>query len=81
MQIYAATNKDDPNKRGWIRQVPVADVPRYMKEFLEFMDGKYPQVAQDIAAKRELTGDIKSALNKGIGDFNELFQPTPGAKA
>src|SRR5213075_874406 len=23
MQIYAATNKDDANKRGWIREVPV----------------------------------------------------------
>ncbi|KFE62422.1 F0F1 ATP synthase subunit alpha [Hyalangium minutum] len=81
MQIYAATNKDDPNKRGWIRNVPVADVPRYMREFNEFMDGKHPQVAKDIASKRELTADIKSALNKGIGEFNEVFQPTPGAKA
>ncbi len=80
MQIYAATNKDDPNKRGWIRNVPVADVPRYMKEFLEFMDGKYPQVAKDLASKREFTADIKTALNKGITEFNELFQPTAGAK-
>ncbi len=81
MQIYSATNKDDPNKRGWIRNVPVSDVPRWMREFLEFMDGKYPQVAKDIAMKRELTGDIKAALNKGIGEFNEVFQPTPGAKS
>jgi F-type H+-transporting ATPase subunit alpha len=81
MQIYAATNKDDPNKRGWIRNVPVSDVPRYMRELNEFMDGKHPQVAKDIATKRELTADIKAALNKGIGEFNEVFQPTPGAKA
>jgi F-type H+-transporting ATPase subunit alpha len=81
MQIYAATNKDDAGKRGWIRQVPVADVPRWMKEYLEFMDGKYPQVSKDLGAKRELTKDIKEALNKGMAEFNELFQPTPGAKA
>jgi F-type H+-transporting ATPase subunit alpha len=81
MQIYAATNKDDPNKRGWIRNVPVSDVPRWMREFLEFMDGKHSQVAKDIAMKRELTGDIKTALNKGITEFNEVFQSTPGAKA
>ncbi|MFL5345679.1 MAG: F0F1 ATP synthase subunit alpha [Hyalangium sp.] len=80
MQIYAATNKDDPNKRGWIRQVPVMDVPRWMKEYLEFMDSKYPQLAKDLATKRELTGDIKAALNKGMAEFNELFQPTAGAK-
>jgi F-type H+-transporting ATPase subunit alpha len=81
MQIYAATNKDDPNKRGWIRNVPVTDVPRWMREFAEFMDGKHPQVAKDISTKRELTADIKTALNKGIAEFNEVFQPTTGAKA
>jgi F-type H+-transporting ATPase subunit alpha len=81
MQIYAATNKDDPNKRGWIRHVPVSDVSRWMNEFIEFMDGRHPQVAKDIATKRELTGDIKAALNKGISEFNEVFQATAGAKA
>ncbi|HEX8539848.1 MAG TPA: F0F1 ATP synthase subunit alpha, partial [Cystobacter sp.] len=80
MQLYAAINRDDPSKRGWIRQVPVADVVRWMKEFLEFTDSRHPQVAQDILAKRELTADIKTALNKAITEFNELFQPTPGAK-
>ncbi|WNG13711.1 F0F1 ATP synthase subunit alpha [Cystobacter fuscus] len=80
MQIYAATNRDDPNKRGWIRQVPVSDVVRWMKEFLEFTDSRHPQVAKDILAKRELTADIKTALNKAITEFNELFQATPGAK-
>jgi F-type H+-transporting ATPase subunit alpha len=80
MQIYSATNKDDANKRGWIRHVPVSDVARWMREFIEFADGKHPQVAKDIAAKRELTADIKTALNKCIAEFNEVFQPTPGAK-
>jgi F-type H+-transporting ATPase subunit alpha len=81
MQIYAATNRDDAGKRGWIRNVPVADVVRYVTEFLEFCDGKYPNIAQDIAAKRELTGDIKGALNKALTEFNDVFQATPGLKA
>jgi F-type H+-transporting ATPase subunit alpha len=81
MQIYAATNKDDPNKRGWIRNVPVSDVPRWMREFNEFIDGKHPQLVKDVATKREFTADIKAALNKAITEFNEVFQPTPGAKA
>ena len=34
-----------------------------------------------VATKREFTADIKTALNKAIGEFNEVFQPTPGAKA
>ncbi|MBZ4398553.1 F0F1 ATP synthase subunit alpha [Myxococcus sp. MISCRS1] len=80
MQIYAATNRDDPKKRGWVRDIPVSDVVRWMREFLEFADGKHPNVAKDIASKRELTNDIKAALNKAISEFNDVFQPTPGAK-
>ncbi|AKF84148.1 ATP synthase F1 subcomplex alpha subunit [Myxococcus fulvus] len=80
MQIYAATNRDDAKKRGWVRDVPVSDVVRWMREFLEFADGKHPNVAKDIASKRELTNDIKAALNKAITEFNDVFQPTPGAK-
>jgi len=45
------------------------------------MDGKYPQVSKDLSTKREFTADIKTALNKGMTEFNEVFQPTPGAKA
>ncbi len=66
MQLYAATNRDDAGKRGWIRQVPVADVVRWMREFLEFADGRYPQLAKDIASKRELTNEIKVDLNKAL---------------
>ncbi|NOJ77484.1 F0F1 ATP synthase subunit alpha [Myxococcus xanthus] len=80
MQIYAATNRDDPKKRGWIRDIPTSDVVRWMREFLEFADGKHPNVAKDLASKRELTADIKTALSKAITEFNEVFQPTPGAK-
>jgi F-type H+-transporting ATPase subunit alpha len=80
MQLYAATNRDDPNKRGWIRQVPVSDVVRWMREFIEFADGRYPQIAKDIIGKRELTGEIKTALNKCLSEFNDVFQPTAGAK-
>jgi F-type H+-transporting ATPase subunit alpha len=80
MQLYAATNRDDAKKRGWIRDIPVSDVVRWMKEFLEFATAKHPSLASDISTKRELTNDIKATLNKAIAEFNEVFQPTPGAK-
>ncbi|CAM4190730.1 F0F1 ATP synthase subunit alpha [Corallococcus exiguus] len=80
IQIYAATNKDDAGKRGWIRQVPVSDVVRWMKEMLEFVDSKYPNIVSDLVAKRELTADIKANINKAFTEFNDLFQATPGAK-
>ncbi|QSQ22125.1 F0F1 ATP synthase subunit alpha [Pyxidicoccus parkwayensis] len=80
IQLYAATNRDDPKKRGWIRDIPVSDVVRYMKELLEFTTAKHPNIAKDIIGKREITNDTKGALNKAIAEFNEVFQPTPGAK-
>ncbi|RKH40998.1 F0F1 ATP synthase subunit alpha [Corallococcus sp. AB049A] len=80
IQIYAATNKDDAGKRGWIRQVPVGDVVRWMKEMLEFVDSKYPNIVSDLVAKRELTADIKANINKALAEFNDVFQATPGAK-
>ena len=78
IQIYAGSNRDDPGKRGWLRNIAVGDITRWAKEFSEFMDGKYPQVEKDLAAKRELTPEIKAALNKAIAEFNEVFQ---GAKS
>ncbi|MFZ5471508.1 MAG: F0F1 ATP synthase subunit alpha [Myxococcota bacterium] len=76
MQLYAGTNRDDAQKRGWLRDIEVADVSRWAREFVAFMDGKYPQVEKDIEAKRELTADIKTALNKALAEFNDVFQPT-----
>ena len=74
MQIYAATNRDDPGKRGWLREIPVSDIVRWGKEFLDFVDAKYPQLPKDIMDKKELTADIKTALNKVITEFNDSFQ-------
>ena len=80
MQIYAATDTSDPRKRGWVRDVPVSDIVRWAKEFLEFVDGKYPDVPRDILAKKDLTqADLKPRMNKALGEFNELFQPTAAA--
>ncbi len=79
MQIYAGTNRDDPQKRGWLRDVPVHDVQRWAKEFLDFMDGKYPEVEKEIATKREITPETKEKLNKAIAEFNTIFQPSTRA--
>ena len=80
MQIYAATNKDDAAKRGWLRDIPVTDIQRWTKEFLEFCDGKFPGVQKGIEEKRELTAEIRAEINKAITEFNSAFQVTPGAK-
>jgi F-type H+-transporting ATPase subunit alpha len=76
LQIYAATNKDDPKGRGWLRDVPAKDVTRWAAEFLSFIDGKHPELPKKIIEKKELTGDIKKEINQAITEFNEIFVPT-----
>jgi F-type H+-transporting ATPase subunit alpha len=80
MQLYAATNKDDPSKRGWLRDIPVVDIQRWAKEFLEFCDARFPGIQKAIEEKKELTNEIKAELNKAITEFNATFKVTPGAK-
>jgi F-type H+-transporting ATPase subunit alpha len=79
IQIYAATSRDDPNRRGWLREVPVSEVARWAKEFLDFIDARYPNVPKDIASKRELTPESKAQLNQALAEFNEIFQSTATA--
>jgi F-type H+-transporting ATPase subunit alpha len=81
IQIYAATNRDDPDRRGWLRDVPTNQITRWAKEFLEFIDAKYPEIPKDIAAKKEITQETRARLNKAIAELNEVFQVAPEARA
>ncbi len=84
MQIYAAMNKDDANKRGWLREIPVVDISRWAKEFLEFCAAKFPQIEKRLAVDLKLPEVNKAPsdadLNKAISEFNAVFVKTPGAK-
>ena len=77
LQIYAATNREDEKKRGWIRDVPTPDVQRWAKEFIDFAHSKYPQIPQEIREKKEISNELKGRINKALVEFNGLFQPTP----
>jgi F-type H+/Na+-transporting ATPase subunit alpha len=73
VQIYAATNKDETGT-NWIRNVPVADVGRYMKELIEFLDARHPEVAKSITEKKALDDGIKASINKALTDFRSVFK-------
>jgi F-type H+-transporting ATPase subunit alpha len=77
LQIYAATNRDDEKKRGWIREVPTGDVQRWAKEFIEYVHSKARLIPQEIREKKELSNELKGRINKTLAEFNGLFQPTP----
>jgi F-type H+-transporting ATPase subunit alpha len=79
MQIYTATNLDDPQKRGWLAEVPVPDIVRWGTEFIAFCAAKHPSIETDIDSKKELTAEIKGKLNAAITEFNQGFQKTAKA--
>ena len=73
IQIYAATQKDDEGQ-GWIRAVPTEQVVRYMKELVEFLDGRHPDIAKSIAEKKALDDGIRKALDAALREFRGVFQ-------
>jgi len=73
IQLYAATGRDE-NGVGWIRNIPVADVQRYMKELLEFIDTQHADIPRLILEKKELTPEIREMLDKALASFRDVFQ-------
>jgi len=73
IQIYAATGRDE-NGVGWIRNIPVEQVQRYMKELLEFIDTQHPEIPKLIIEKKELTPEIREKLDRALASFRDVFQ-------
>jgi len=80
VQVYAGTQKDK-NGVVWIRNVEVSDVPRYMKELVEFIETRHPEVLKLLREKRDLTDDVRAALDRGLEEFKDVFRPSEPAKA
>jgi len=73
VQIYAATTKDEAGV-NWIRNVPVDEVGRYMKELAEFLDGRHPEIGKQIVEKKQLDDGTKVGLGKALAEFREIFK-------
>jgi peptidoglycan hydrolase CwlO-like protein len=73
IQIYAATSKS-PDGLVWIRPIPVSEVQRYMKELIEFIDGRHADIAASIAEKKQIDDATKAKLDAALGEFKDVFQ-------
>jgi F-type H+-transporting ATPase subunit alpha len=65
--MYAATN-------GHLDPLPVNAVQRYEHELYSFLEAKHATVLSGLASKRELTDDLKAALDRALADFAKLFR-------
>ena len=64
--IYAATRK-------YLLSVPTEDITRYEKELFAFIDTKYPEIPESIAATKEITAETEELLKKALAEFGEKF--------
>ncbi len=65
--IYAVTNK-------YLLDIPVEDITRFEKEFFEFLDTKYADIPNSIAAEKQISDTTDAALKKAIGEFKAQFK-------
>ena len=64
--IYAATRK-------YLLSVPTEDITRYEKELFAFIDTKYLEIPESIAATKEITAETEELLKKALAEFGEKF--------
>jgi F-type H+-transporting ATPase subunit alpha len=67
--VYTAT-------KGYLDEIPVSHLAKYEAEFLSEMENMHKDILDDLKAKKELTDDITSRLNKVIEEFTERFKST-----
>jgi ATP synthase F1 subcomplex alpha subunit len=67
VSLFAAT-------RGYLDNIPVADVRRFENEYLEFMRAGKSDILNDIKTKKEIDEDIEKRLRAAIDDFKKGFK-------
>jgi F-type H+/Na+-transporting ATPase subunit alpha len=67
VSIFAGTN-------GYLDEVPVADVKRFEKEFLEYIEVKYNQIFTLLVKDKDLTDEVKNLIKKAVEEFSSVFK-------
>jgi F-type H+-transporting ATPase subunit alpha len=72
LALYVATS-------GALDSVPVNEVRRFEKEFLQFVETSYAGVLKDIATKKALDDGIKATIKTALDGFKDRFSATIAA--
>jgi F-type H+-transporting ATPase subunit alpha len=67
--LYAATS-------GYIDNLPESELGRYEVELFRFIDNRHPQLFKLILDKKQLSDDVKAALNGALDEFKKEFTPS-----
>jgi F-type H+/Na+-transporting ATPase subunit alpha len=74
LAIYVATS-------GALDSVPVPEVRRFEKEFLQFAETNYAGVLKEIATKKALDDGIKASIKTALEGFKDRFAAKVAAEA
>jgi F-type H+-transporting ATPase subunit alpha len=66
MMIFAGIN-------GYLDDLPVASCRDFEREFLQMMETRYAQVAEDILDKKEITAETEEVLRRSIQECKASF--------
>jgi F-type H+-transporting ATPase subunit alpha len=66
---------------GFLDPIPVADVRRFERELLEFMEANHPEVGQHIREKGDLPDEVESQLRDAVTEFARRFRTSEGKPA
>jgi len=64
--IYTAT-------KGYLDEIPLNDILRFEKEFLEYLEANQQQILESIRETKDLTADNENALKEAIEKFRKGF--------
>ena len=67
LSVYVGTN-------NYFESIEVKDVKRFEKEFLEYVDLKYPQILENIRVSKALNDDSVQLIKKAVEEFVEKFK-------
>ncbi len=74
LSIYVATS-------GAIDSIPVPEVRRFEKEFLQFVETSNPSILKSISEKKALDDGLKAEIKKAVDGFKERFTAAVAATA
>ncbi len=67
MSIYTAV-------KGYLDDLPVAQLQRFEREFLRFIKTMHPEIAASIREKKMISDETENALKSAIKEFKETFK-------
>ncbi|MCK9212570.1 MAG: F0F1 ATP synthase subunit alpha [Ignavibacteriaceae bacterium] len=67
VSIYVGTN-------GYLDEIPIVDVKRFEKEFLEFVEVKYSEIFKSIRETKELKENTVTLLKQAGSEFTQTFK-------